>query len=47
MGLNPNLKAFSAARLVGVKILSKRDPKQDRSILCHGSFKIKDIINLF
>jgi len=46
MSLNTNLRAFSAARLVGVKIPSQKDSKQDRPTLCHGYFKIKDIINL-
>lgn len=46
MGLSTNLRAFSAARLVRVTILSQRDSKQDRPTLCHRYFKIKDIINL-
>lgn len=47
MGLNTNLRAFSAARLAGVKIPSQRGSKQDRPTLCHGYFKIEDVINLF
>lgn len=46
MGLNTNLRAFSASRLVGLKIPSKRDSKQDRATLCHQCFKITGIVNL-
>lgn len=47
MGLNTHLRVFSDARLVGVKILSQGNSKQDKATSCNGYFKTKDTIHSF
>lgn len=46
MGLNTHLRVFSDARLVGVKILSQGNSKQDKATSCNGYLKTKDTVHL-